>query len=191
VGEVLEWLEVTSRETGGLEDLIIGLGTSAPARAALGEGQAAAALLTELEALPGARQNQYYYPALLPAIVRTALWLGEIALAERLVAGLEPRYPHAEHALVATNAALSEAGGDLQAAAEGYADAADRWERFGVVPEQGLALLGQGRCLLGLSRPTEAAPILQHAREIFQRLRAAPALTETDALLQQATALSS
>lgn len=71
------------------------------------------------------------------------------------------------------------------------ADAADRWERFGVVPEQGFALLGQGRCLLGLSRPTEAAPILQHAREIFGRLLAAPALAETDALLQQASALSS
>ena len=39
--------------------------------------------------------------------------------------------------------------GDLQAAADAYADAADRWERFGVVPEQAFALLGQGRCLLG------------------------------------------
>ena len=104
---------------------------------------------------------------------------------------LEPRTPYAEHALVAANAALTEARGDLQAAADAYADAADRWERFGVVPEQAFALLGQGRCLLGLSRPTEAAPVLQHAREIFERLQAAPALAETDALLQQATALSS
>jgi hypothetical protein len=62
---------------------------------------------------------------------------------------------------------------------------------FGVVPEQAFALLGQGRCLLGLSRPNEAAPILQHARKIFERLQAAPALAETDALLAQATALSS
>ena len=79
----------------------------------------------------------------------------------------------------------------LQAAADAYADAAERWERFGVVPEQAFALLGQGRCLVGLSRPTEAAPVLQQAREIFERLQAAPALAETDALLQQATALSS
>ena len=86
-------------------------------------------------------------------MVRTALGIGEPALAERLVSGLEPRYPYAEHALVAANAALTEARGDLQAAADAYADAADRWERFGVVPEQAFALLGQGRCLLGLSRP--------------------------------------
>ena len=72
------------------------------------------------------------------------------------MSGLEPRTPYAEHALVAANAALTEARGDLQAAADAYADAADRWERFGVVPEQAFALLGQGRCLLGLSRPTEA-----------------------------------
>ena len=80
---------------------------------------------------------------------------------------------------------------DLQAAADAYADAAERWERFGVIPEQAFALLGQGRCLVELSHPTEASPVLRHAREIFERLQAVPALAETDALLQQATALSS
>jgi len=54
------------------------------------------------------------------------------------------------------------------------------------VPEQAFALLGQGRCLIGLSRPTEAAAVLQHAREIFERLGATPALAETDALLAAA-----
>ena len=34
-------------------------------------------------------------------------------------------------------------------------------------------------------------PILQHAREIFERLQAAPALSETDTLLEQTTLLSS
>jgi hypothetical protein len=119
-------------------------------------------------------------------MVRTALQIGEPALAERLVDGLEPRYPSAEHALVAANAALTEARGDRSSAADAYADAADRWERFGVVTEQAFALLGQGRCLLGLSRPTEASAVLQHAREIFERLQAAPALAETDELLAAA-----
>jgi len=59
------------------------------------------------------------------------------------------------------------------------------------VPEQAFALLGQGRSLLGLSRPTEAVAVLQRAREIFERLGAAPAITETDALLQDWTALGS
>ena len=89
------------------------------------------------------------------------------------------------------NAALAEARGDLQAAADGYADAAKRWQAFGVVPEQAFALLGQGRSLTALGRTAEARPVLQQAREIFQTLQAAPALAETDALLQQATALSS
>ena len=42
-----------------------------------------------------------------------------------------------------------------------------------------------------LGRTAEASPVLQQAREIFQALQAAPALAETDLLLQQATALSS
>lgn len=58
-----------------------------------------------------------------------------------------------------------------------------RWERFGVVPERAFALLDRGRCLMGLDRPTEAAPALHHAREIFERLGAAPSLAVTDALL--------
>jgi hypothetical protein len=124
-------------------------------------------------------------------MVRTALGIGDRELAERLAGGVEPRHLYAEHALVAANAALTEVRGDLRAAAEAYADAADRWEQFGVVSEKGFALLGQGRCLLGLSRPTEASPVLQHAREILEWLQAAPALAETDALLQQAIALSS
>jgi hypothetical protein len=128
---------------------------------------------------------------LLPAVMRIALGIGEPELADRLASGLEPRFPYAEHALVAANAALTEARGDLRAAAQAYADAADRWNRFGVVPGRAFALLGQGRCLLELSRATEALPILRHAREILERLRAAPALAETDTLLQQAIGLSS
>jgi class 3 adenylate cyclase/tetratricopeptide (TPR) repeat protein len=190
VAEVLEWLEPAARGTEDPQTVVSCLGSSALVRAGLGQDKAVAALLVEIESYPGARDNSYY-PALLPAIVRIASEIGDPALAERLAAGLEPRTPYAEHALVAAGAALTEARSDLQAAADDYADAAERWERFGVVPEEAFALLGRGRCLLGLARPTEAAPVLQHAREIFERLQAAPALAETDALLQQATALSS
>ena len=190
VSEGLDWLEPTARGTEDPQVVVMGLGSSALFRAGLGQDEAAAALLAELENSPGARDN-LIYPISLPAMVRTALGIGEPELAERLVSGLEPRYPLAEHALVAANAALTEARGDLQAANDAYADAANRWERFGVVTEQGFALLGQGRCLLGFAPPTDAAPVLQHAREMFERLRATPTLVETDTLLQQATARSS
>jgi hypothetical protein len=189
VASSLDWLESSTRRMGS-EIAIMGLGSAAFARAGLGQGDSAVALLTEVEAASGAREV-VVYGAYLPAMVRTALGIGDSDLADRLVSGFKPRYPLAAHALVEANAALTEDQGDLQAAADAYADAADRWEGFGVVPEQGFALLGQGRCLLGLAQPKEAVPLVRHAREIFERLQAAPALAETDELLQRATGLSS
>jgi hypothetical protein len=186
----IDWLESTARGAGAMDSSVIGLGSSAFARSGLRQDEAAAALLAQVEATPGVRENPYYATWLSP-LVRTALAIGSRELAERLVGGVEPRYPYAEDALVAATAAITEAGGDLKSAADTYADAADRWERFGVLPEHGFALLGQGRCILGLSRATEAVLLLRAARQIFERLGAAPALAETDALLQEATALSS
>ena len=58
------------------------------------------------------------------------------------------------------------------AAADGYADAAGRWEQFGVVPEHAFALLGHGRCLVRVGQSHNAVPILNNAREIFQALGA-------------------
>ena len=123
-------------------------------------------------------------------MVRTALGLGDRRLAERLVDGYESPYPFAAHSAVTVSAALAEARGDQQAAADGYAQAAERWQQFGVVPEQAFALLGEGRCLTALGQPTEATHALKQAREIFDALRAAPALAEIDTLLEQADTLS-
>lgn len=99
------------------------------------------------------------------------------------------RSPRGPGELAAAAAVLVEASGDTRAAGDAYADAADRWERFGVVPELAFALLGQGRCLLRLSLSTDATVVLHRAREIFEWLRAATSLAETEALLQQAIAL--
>jgi tetratricopeptide (TPR) repeat protein len=190
VADSLEWLEPTCRETGDPQTVIIGLAAAALAHTALGRNDRVAALLTEIEATPGTRGTHFYAPYL-PAMVNSALALGNQELAERLVAGVESRTPYAEHAVTAANAALAEARGDLEAAAQVYADAADRWQQFGVVPERAFALLGHGRCLTALGRQTDATRVLRQAREIFQRLEAVLAVTEADALLQQATALSS
>ena len=131
-----------------------------------------------------------YYAIYLPTMVRTALGIGDRQLAERLVEAGEHHHPVGAHAGVTVSAALAESRGDHQAAADGYAQAAERWHEFGVVPEHAFALLGQGRCLTALGQPTEATHALQSAREIFAALKAAPALAETDTLLQQAGALS-
>jgi ATP/maltotriose-dependent transcriptional regulator MalT len=188
-GDWLDWLETTSRETQVTEITVAGLGSAAVARAALEQHDAAATVLAEVETAPDGRTTDYY-AAYLPAMVRTALTIGDPELAERLVTGIEPRTPIAEHALVTVHAALAEASGDAQAAADGNAETAERWQQFGVIPEQAHALLRQGRCLTALGQPAEATRVLVQAREIFETLKAAPAVVETDALLDQASALT-
>jgi tetratricopeptide (TPR) repeat protein len=188
--DYLDWLETTTRDTGSAEALVLGLGAAAITHTALGHTTKAAALLSELAQAPDTRDN-LYYAALLPALVRTAITLNHPNIAQQLTTGYQPHTPYAHHALVAATATLAEARGDHQTAADGYADAAKRWEQFGVAPEHAYALQGHGRCLITLGRPDDAAPALQHAHELFTQLGATPALAETDTLLQQATALSS
>ena len=145
---------------GAPEYAVIGLAAAALARAALGQNDAAATLLAEIVATPGAREIQYYAiylpddgphrpGARRPAARRTSC---------RTAAS--PTTPSPSTPSSRSSAALAEARGDYQAAADGYAEAAERWERFGVVPEQAFALLGQGRCLTALGRPTEATHAL-------------------------------
>jgi class 3 adenylate cyclase/tetratricopeptide (TPR) repeat protein len=183
--EAIDWLERVARGSGDAHVLMQGLCSAVAARASLGPRDAALDLLSEVEATPGARGNQYFTISL-PTLTRVALALGDRSLGHRLLVGVEPVFPYTEHALVASNAALTEADGDLETAIDAYAEATDRWERFGVVPERAFALLGQGRCLVALSRPTEAVAVLLRAHEIFERLQAAPALAETEALLASA-----
>ena len=190
VADKLDWLETTTRRVGQVDYTVGCLGPAAELHARLAHDEAAAALLGEIDTSPGSRDT-LSYAAYLSAMVRSALSVGNPELARRLTAGVQLRTPYHEHAIATVGAALAEADGDLETAAMGYADAAARWLAFGVVPEQAFALLGQGRCLTALGRTSEAASTLQRAREIFQTLQAAPALTEIDTLLQQATALSS
>ena len=186
----LDWLEATARDTGAAEILVMGLGSAAIAHADLGNTTRATALLIELTTAPDTRDNSMF-AAYLPALVRTALRLDQRSVARSLCEDYSPHTPYAQHALISASTALAEAGGDHQAAAVGYADAAGRWERLGVIPEHAFALQGNGRCLISLGQPHEAAPVLHQARALFDRLGAIPALAETDALLAQTTALSS
>src|SRR2546422_2871173 len=119
-------------------------------------------------------------------MVRTALTAGDPVLAGRLAAGLEPHSPLDEHALCAARAQLAEHAGDHADAATLYAEAAARWQEFGNVPEHAHALLGQGRCLLALGEPT-AEQRLHEAADLFSSMGYRPALTETEALLEQTT----
>ena len=82
-------------------------------------------------------------------------------------------------------AAVEEARGGYDEAAADFAAAAVGWREFSMPYEEAQASLGRGRSLLALRRGPEAVPALERARDIFVRLGAVPALTETDELLQQ------
>ena len=176
--------------------MIIGLASAAFVHVLVGRSRGGcASLLREIESTPAARRERRNYAGRIsPAMVRTALAAGaRPALAGGLVAGFEARHPYGERTRSSQRkrGARRRPGRPCRWAAATYSDAAGRWERFGVVPEQAFALLGQGRCLVGLGRPAEAQPVLRVARALFERLGADPALAETDALLERATALSS
>ena len=89
--------------------------------------------------------------------------------------------------MAAVNAALAESRGDASGRC-GYTAAAERCAGFGMVVEHAFARLGEGRCRVRLSRPAEAAGTLEQARAMFSSMGAAPAIAETEALLDQATA---
>ena len=183
----LEWLVEASRGSGGVEDLTAGFAAAASGYLAMREPERALVLLAELADLPHVADGPTY-PVFLPEILRTAVSVGDVPLAQRLASGLEPVFAYREHALCAASAILAEALGETDRAILGYQEAADRWERFGVVPEQGYALLGWGRLAL-IHRTDEAREQLATARELFSGLGARPRVAEADALLAQAATL--
>jgi hypothetical protein len=138
-------------------------------------------LLAELDQIPATRTDPVYATAL-PSLVRTSLALKDPNLATSLSQGVPPLTPLHQHALTTSQAQIAEATGTLSEAASLYADAAQRWQQFGNVPEHAYALLGQGRTLTALGDP-EAEQPLRVARELFALMGYRPALTETDSLL--------
>jgi len=69
---------------------------------------------------------------------------------------------------------VAEDAGELEAAADWLAEAAERWTEYGFVLEPGHALLRRGRCLLRLGAPSEGLASVAAAREVFCELGADP-----------------
>jgi class 3 adenylate cyclase len=187
---VVPWLETFPFGTLQGEAIVQCVAAAVGARAASGASDRARELLRTLEGLDGVKADATWARDL-ARLVRSALSVGDRGIGHRLVAGFDPVSPYGAHALVTATAALCETDGDIERAAEHYAEAAHRWEHFGVIPEQAHAMLGHGRCLVALSRPVEAAPVLERARHLFTQLKAAPALKETTELLQRSVSTTS
>ena len=184
---IADWLVESARTQATSDVTVEVLAPVAAARLAAAEPDQARALLSELEQTPGARDVPYYARQL-PAMLRTALAAGDPDLAERLADGLEPRYPLREHALCAARAQLAEHAGDHAEAATLYAEAAAALAAVRECPRARLRPARPGRCLVALADPTAEQPLRQ-AAELFSSMGYRPALTETNALLEQTTAL--
>jgi hypothetical protein len=146
-------------------------------------------LLFELVEKQGIKGFGEYAPRL-PALIRCALGAGDAGLAARLVEDVEPALPVNEHALETAAALLAEARGEYVEATERFADAGARWDAFGARLEQAYALLGQGRCLAALDNALAEQP-LHAARALFVEMGVLPRVKECNALILEATALSS
>jgi class 3 adenylate cyclase/tetratricopeptide (TPR) repeat protein len=178
-----------ARQIGDAQVLVPALTAGALIEQARGDVPEAVRLLDELDRATHAGKT--YRAVGLPDALRICVAAKAISLGERLIDAIAERTERAAHAVVTARAVLAEAHGELQRAAEQYADAAERWSEFGFVLERGQALLGAGRCLLGLSRSREAAEKVEEAREIFAGLRARPLIAEAEALLEDLAAVSS
>jgi tetratricopeptide (TPR) repeat protein len=171
-------LEAGITDATSLAEREIRLSGSAEIRAALGQREAAIALLTRIA---DEELRTYGFINLLPV----AIGLGEITLAERLSG-----WWNTGHWQVFRDTALAEARGDVEVAIDGYAQLVEHFRSSGDVTWLAKMLVGLGRVLTRLGRTDEAAEALGEARPILVKLQAAPLLAETDALLEQLTALS-
>jgi tetratricopeptide (TPR) repeat protein len=150
-----------------------------------GSLDAALALVEEVER--ATRDGPACYRAdPLPLVARICRAADQPELTERFLAGADAPAARYRHCLATAHAVLAETKGDLKVAVARHAAAADGWGAFGVVLEQGHALLGVGRCAALLDGAgTAARGPLGRARAIFDRLGATALLAETDRLLAQ------
>jgi tetratricopeptide (TPR) repeat protein len=140
-----------------------------------GNRGAALKLLEEREEVTRKRPNSQA-AFFLSLATRIAVSLSHLDLAERLMTGAAESLTRFRNMVLTSRAVLEEARSEHEAAATHYLEAADAWREYGFGLEQADALLGAGRCLLGLERSDEAAPVLERADGIFSALGAQPLL---------------
>lgn len=172
-------------ETDDAQFLAPALSCAATIEMASGEHAAAMRRVAEFEdATRGA--SSVFRASSLPDIARVCAAAKALDVGRRIVVDLDVAAGSHKHAVVTANAVLAEAESNLEEALGAYTEAEARWREFGHVPEEGCALMGQGRCLVRLQRAGVAAAPLAEARLVFERLGAEPLVAEVNTLLAQA-----
>jgi class 3 adenylate cyclase/tetratricopeptide (TPR) repeat protein len=178
-----------ARQSADPQVLIPALSVAAQIESARGNFPAAISLIEELER--ATRDRPLRRAQHLPDALRVCAAAGATALGKTL---LERTGVSAARHLISVHSAravLDEMHGQRKTALVLHEEAADRWDRFGCVLEQGYALLGAGRCSLALENQQQATEHLKKARRIFESLDARPLAAEAERLLEQAATLAS
>ncbi len=156
----------------------------AAALVAVSEGRAheAGRLLEDLDQITEVAID-WYREEFSADLLRICAAIGNIPLGQRLLERAEAFALRHRLSLLSARAALKEALGEVDEALRFHEEAVERWTEYGHVLETGIALLGAGRCLIGLGRPG-APDRLHRARELFEGLGAARLVAETDVSLR-------
>ncbi len=189
-GAAMRLVDETDRCVRNLDEaqsLVEGFAATSAARFHGGDRAGALRLLEEI-ADDERLRTSWNFSLYLPRLVGLAVAL-DLPLARRLVVDLDGSRV-LDRASVPALALVAEAEGKTEEAAGLFSEAARELAPGGWGYAEATARLGQGRCLVALSRP-EAAEPLGMAREFFARVGAMPNLTEADRLMQETEALSS
>ena len=155
IEDTATWLEAAARMSGAVDDLVVGLAASAIGRGAIGQGDAACALIEELVARRA--DSVWSLVSRFPGLARAAADAGDRELLRRAIELLTHPFPYAQAAAIASRGVLAELEGDPIAAATAFLEGARRFERLGVAHEQWTALRGAERSLLAAGDTSGAA----------------------------------
>jgi tetratricopeptide (TPR) repeat protein len=157
-----------ARASGDPQVLVPGLAIAALVASARGDDRRALDYVAELEALTRETSGWRSYCLVWPARIATAA--GELQLAEAFLEGTEDASAWNTCARLTALAMLAEARGDAVEASVQFREAAEHWDEYGSVVEQGYALLGLGRC--------GDAKALREGEAIFAGLGASPVVAQ-------------
>ena len=160
----------------------------ATAAVRLGEGNAADALVAAESVLEGREAAGIAQQDVKLACLRAleaALELEDRNKAEEVLALIEPLPVGLRPPLLTATAHRFRArlAGDDPAADGHFTSAAAQLRSLELLFHLAVVLLEHGEWLMWRGRPDDAAPLLAEARELFERLEAAPGLARVDALL--------
>jgi class 3 adenylate cyclase/tetratricopeptide (TPR) repeat protein len=164
-----EELVALARPVEDLQALAPALAAAAQISLATGDAAAAAAFVREFEEVTRDVAAQYREWQL-PEVVRCAIEVGEVDLAERLVDQSSGLVERDRLNVAAASAALAERRGELAKAAVGYGAVAEAFRSFPNPLEEAIARLGRSRCLEASGRADDARNDRKRADELLAQL---------------------